>query len=190
MLRAPPDRLRSRSMRHGFTLVELMVVVAIVGVLAAIGITLFTKHIHAGRSAEATNMIQSIRAAQERYRAETQRYLDVSASLTRYYPRAAPDDQKVPWNNPDHADATRWERLNATSIGQVMCVYATVAGAVGTSPNSEALSSFEGPLPTFGNQNQQWYLIHAKADIDADGNAALYLATSLNGEVYVEHEGE
>ena len=186
---APPTPLSSPSKTRGFTLVELMVVVAIVGVLAAIGITLARKHIEAGRSAEATNMIQSIRGAQERYRAETQRYLDVSSSLNAYYPRTTPDDQKVPWVNASHADAARWDRLNVTTIGQVMCVYTTVAGGVGTSPDNEALGAFTG-LPTFGNMKEQWYLIHAKADVDGDGKAALYLATNLNGEVYVENDGE
>src|SRR5690349_1107191 len=83
-------RLCRRSAR-AFTLVELLVVVAIVGVLSTIGITLFREHVHSGRAVEAFGMIQSIAAAQERWRSESQRYLDVSTSLTSYYPVETPN---------------------------------------------------------------------------------------------------
>lgn len=185
----PATRAR-RNASRAFTLVELMVVVAIVGVLATIGITLFRKHVDSSRSIEAINMIQSIRAAHERWRAETQRYLRVSTSLTSYYPRNSPTQERVPWSNSGHADDARWQRLNVTTVGQVQCVYATVAGGVGSRLNDEALGMFDGPLPEFGNPVEPWYLIHAKADMDGDSNSALYLATSLNGEVYVENDGE
>src|SRR5690606_8311590 len=97
----PATRAR-RNASRAFTLVELMVVVAIVGVLATIGITLFRKHVDSSRSIEAINMIQSIRAAHERWRAETQRYLRVSTSLTSYYPRNSPTQERVPWSNSGH----------------------------------------------------------------------------------------
>ena len=182
--------VRSRA----FTLVELMVVVSIVGVLAAIGITLFRKHVNSARSVEAVNMIQAIRAAQERWRAETQRYLRVSSELTDYYPQAAPGQERVPFDpaippNSGHKDAARWARFNVEAPGQVQGVYSTVAGGAGTSPNAEALSEYSG-APDFGTLNQTWYLISAKVDMDGDSEASRYLAASLNGEVYVENGGE
>ncbi len=169
-----------------------MVVIAIVGVLSAIGIGLFRKHVTSGHAIEAANTIQAIRAAQERWRAETQRYFDVSTSLKSFYPRATPDRDLYPWQGKSagHADVANWRRLNVPSLGQVRCVYATVAGNVGTSPDSEALDGFTGPVPTFGNPTQPWYLIRASCDLDGDGDDSRYLATSLNGEIYVENEGE
>src|SRR5688572_12815290 len=65
--------IRRRSSR-AFTLIELMVVVAIVGILATIGIVLFRKWVFHTRSVEALGMVQSIRTAQERWRAETGAY--------------------------------------------------------------------------------------------------------------------
>ena len=168
---------------------ELLVVVAIVGVLSTIGITLFREHANSGRSIEAFSMIQSIAAAQERWRAESQRYLDVSESLTEYYPRATPDQTRVPWETTDHDDAPAWRRLNVTNPGGVQCVYTTVAGNAGTRPNDEAAPAGL-TLPDFGLRNEPWYLIHAKADLDGDSKFGLYLAGSFNGEVYVKDQGE
>lgn len=182
-------RIRSSAQRQrGFTLVELLAVVAIVGILATIGITLFSKHVSSGHSIEAFNMVQSIGAAQERYRAESLRYLDVSTSLTSYYPRATPDRDTVLWDNSAHADYARWRKLNVTNPGYVRAVYATVAGNAGTDPSSVPIDVLT--LPAFGEQNEPWYLIHAKADFDGDSEFSLYLASSLNGEVYVERSGE
>jgi len=163
------------------------VVVAIVGVLSTIGITLFRQHVSSGRSIEAFGMIQSIAAAQERWRAESQRYLDVSTSLASYYPVSTPSRNMNAWENNGHADAARWRRLNVTNSGAVKCVYTTVAGSAGTDPSDE-----DSPitLPNFGVQNEPWYLIHAKADLDGDSVFSLYMASSLTGEVYVEHQGE
>ena len=174
--------------KRAFTLVELLVVVAIVGVLATIGITLFREHANSGRAIEAFGMIQSIAAAQERWRAESQRYLDVSRSLTSYYPVATPSREMHAWDTTSHADAANWRRLNVTNPGSVKCVYTTVAGNAGTSPNDEDFTAL--PLPTFGVQNEPWYLIHAKADLDGDSVFSLFLASSLNGEVYVKNQGE
>ena len=133
-------------------------------------------------------MIQSIGTAQERWRAESQRYLDVSTSLTSYYPVATPTRELNAWENTSHTDANLWRRLNVTNPGNVQCVYATVAGNAGTSPNDEDFSAL--PLPEFGVRNEPWYLIHAKADLDGDSEFSLYLAGSFNGEVYVKDQGE
>jgi len=177
-----------RSSERAFTLVELLVVVTIVGVLSTIGITLFREHVNSGRSIEALGMIQSIAAAQERWRSESQRYLDVSTSLTAYYPVATPNRDMNAWENASHTDAAGWRRLNVTNPGAVKCVYATVAGNAGTSPNGEDFTALT--LPTFGVQNEPWYLIHAKADLDGDSKFSYFLASSLNGEVYVKDQGE
>lgn len=52
--------MRHRRSRSGFTLVELMVVVAIVGVLAALAIYGVNKHLHSAKSAEAKQTVGAI----------------------------------------------------------------------------------------------------------------------------------
>ena len=51
-------------MKQGFTLIELIIVIIIVGILAALGITQYTKVIEKGRAAEARDVLGSLRAAE------------------------------------------------------------------------------------------------------------------------------
>jgi prepilin-type N-terminal cleavage/methylation domain-containing protein len=57
-------------MKRGFTLLELIVVIIILGVLATLGFTQYTKVIEKGRTSEAKMILGSIRTAQEAYNLE------------------------------------------------------------------------------------------------------------------------
>ena len=60
------DRLKPRS---GFTLLELLMVVIIIGILASIALPQFLKAAERARSAEALNMLAAMRSAELRYAA-------------------------------------------------------------------------------------------------------------------------
>jgi predicted CxxxxCH...CXXCH cytochrome family protein len=49
----------------GFTLIELVVVIIIVGILAAMGFTQYTKMVEKGRTAEAKAVLGALRTAQQ-----------------------------------------------------------------------------------------------------------------------------
>lgn len=59
---------------RGFTLIELMVVVAVVAILAAIAIPNFLEQSRKGRRAEAMSIVGEIQLRQERWRAENPAY--------------------------------------------------------------------------------------------------------------------
>jgi len=178
--------MTARRQQRGFTLVELMIVVAIVGVLAAVGVFLLNKHLFASKSVEASAMIQSIRAAEERWRSENQSYLDVSTSMDSWYPMAKPSTDKWAWVNPDGNDAAKWRLLNATAPGPVQFGYAVKAGEAGTTPPKLLAKS----QPNWTPSTEPWYLIQAFADANGDGEHALFAACSYTGEIYSENEGE
>src|SRR5262245_35290477 len=81
-----PARMR-RSPEIGFTLVELMIVVAILTVLVAVAGTAYRKYMDAGRTAEVYGMLGEFRAKEEAYRAENGVYLSTSTTgETDFYP--------------------------------------------------------------------------------------------------------
>lgn len=63
---------------RGFTLVELMVVVAIVAILAAIAIPAYGRYVYRARRAEGQALLLHIANAQERYYAVHNRYGDLT----------------------------------------------------------------------------------------------------------------
>jgi type IV pilus assembly protein PilE len=70
--------------KKGFTLVELMVVVIIVGILAAVAVPLYRANVRRAMSSEGQALVGSIRTAERLFLAENNTYgtwADISASI-------------------------------------------------------------------------------------------------------------
>lgn len=180
---------RGKLQERGFTITELMVVVVIVGILAAIAIYSVRKYIYQSRSTEALSMIQSIRAAEERWRAENLTYLNVSRGNFNWYPRAPGGKIESPFWNDAAPDYPRWVLLNPTASEYVEMGYVVDAGGPADPPPPAALPA-AGPTGLAGNLTDHWYLIQALADSDDDGDQALYMAYSGSPEVIQYNRGE
>lgn len=74
-------RKGKRNFLRAFTLIELMVVVIIIGILAAFAIPQYTKTIERSHQSEAITNLGIIRGAQLRYFAEYNTYTDISSRL-------------------------------------------------------------------------------------------------------------
>lgn len=66
----------------GFTLIELMITVAIIGILAAIATPSYTDYIKRGYVADATNTLSSMRAKLEQHYQDNRAYTTVGAFAT------------------------------------------------------------------------------------------------------------
>lgn len=171
--------VRSRG-QSGFTLVELMVVVTIVGVLATIATVSFQRYVFSSKITEAQSMIQSIRVAQESWKAANGSYFNVSEELDQYYPAGTPGTAKRNfWRNSGSELEARWRLLNPTVPGPVMFSYSVVAGAPGEAmpkPNLPGAVDFNIPA-------DQWYVIEAKGDPNGNGTFAMCASASVSDEV-------
>jgi type IV pilus assembly protein PilA len=168
-------QMRSPSARsRGFTLVELMITVAIIAVLAVLAGVGYVRFIRTAKTAEPAQMISQIKGAQENFRAESHRYLDVSVgSLDTYFPTDLPKNGKVPW---DISSCTTdpckgFRTLNVRADGQVWYRYATIAGFA-----DGAIKTYDGAA--FGTANDPWFIVKATGDTNQDGVNGYYYSSS------------
>ncbi len=161
-----------------------MVVVVMVGVLATLATIGVRKYIFASKTSEAINMIGSIKAAQEAYKDETFSYLNVSSSLTSYYP-ADPDNEKRQWGG-SGANADKWRALGINADTAVQFGYACVAGGASDSvPQPGTAHTFTYPTP-----GGPWYVVKAVSDFDENGIQGIFVSSSFTTEIYSENDGE
>jgi type IV pilus assembly protein PilA len=181
---------------RGFTLIEMMIVVVIVGILATLAVVGYRQIVQSSHVTEATHMVQSIRAAQEAYHGETQQYADISNDLTSSWypePSSAPNGRHVTqWGGACSKCSQAWTNLPLHVDGPVLFGYATKAGPVNTSPpalptaiaGSIDLTQVT-PSPT------EWYIVTAMCDLDARGAPDTYVATtSWSNQVFTFNEGQ
>ena len=70
------------SSKKGFTLLELIIVVIVIGVLATIAIPQYTKAVERAKGGKATSNLNLIRQAEHLYRANNDKYIAISNSNT------------------------------------------------------------------------------------------------------------
>lgn len=77
-----PIKRKLRAQQTGFTLIELMIVVAVIGILAAIAIPNYSEYIKRGKAAEATSNLATLRVKMEQYFQDNRTYIGGACSPT------------------------------------------------------------------------------------------------------------
>lgn len=88
--------MQSVNANRGFTLIELMIVVAIVGIIAAIAYPSYTEYVERARRSDAQGALMGLAAAMERHRASNGNYQGAA-------PGGGDDDTGAPAIFPDEA---------------------------------------------------------------------------------------
>jgi type IV pilus assembly protein PilE len=186
---------------RGFTLIELMIVVAIVSVLSMLAVVGYRKLIQTSHVTEATGMVQNIRVAQEAYHSETQQYAALSAdvnlgvAVSDYYPGQPVYGQVTAWGAPQAAGtAVTWSQMPVQVDGPVMFGYVSICGAAGTTPNNGSPLPLDGTSTlTFTSAPADWYIIQAEADLDnipGFSTDTVVYGVSMTNQIFVVREGQ
>jgi type IV pilus assembly protein PilA len=179
-----------RSAQRGLTLVELMIVVAMIGILATIASVSVKKYVASSKTSEAIHMINAIKAAQETYKDETFTYLNVSPGLSAasdFYPNNPSPGQKKMNFAGSGAGQAGWETLNVHEDAPVLFVYASTAGAAGTKPSATGSDITVTNWPSAA-ATKPWYVVKARADLDGDGVNTVFITASFAGEIFAAND--
>ena len=102
-------------MKKGFTLLELVVVIIILGILAALGLTQYAKMVEKGRTAEAKTVLGTLRTAEAAYNLEKGTYLAFTGT-------------ELPVSAPGACVATHYFRYSCDAAGLCTATRCTVGG--------------------------------------------------------------
>ena len=177
---------RSRARNEGFSLMELMTVVAIVGVLSAMAIPTFSDYLYKSRTTEATEFLGVIRLREEAYRSEFGAYcptLTTSQLPTELGSLDSPDNlvpnpkttgRETVFFTPPSGN-TEWRQLGASPSGPVRFGYGVVAGDPSTIPKNLG----------FEARRDFWWVARAVADLDEDGEYVMFETYSANKGIFI-----
>jgi type IV pilus assembly protein PilE len=185
--RKPTDMCRGATRgtekSRGFTLIELMIVVVIIGILATAATVGYRNYINAAKTAEAREVIESISSAQEAYKDETFRYLNVTGDADSYYPGNDTVSGKVlvMWGGTTGCGAPCRNNFNTLGVRMTSPArfrYASTAALTGKIEGGTHASFYEVADP-----KRPWYLVKAVSDLNDSGVYSVFIKSSENTKI-------
>ena len=177
-----------RSRHRGYTLVEIMAALAIVGIVAVLALYGIRRWIHWARTGEDKNLVQMISYGQYAYYQDTAGYLNCSDDWNDFYP-AAPDNRKRPFHKPVHADYGCWHLLGADSDSPTYAAFVVRAGtSAEQAPSPPTQKVFTWPSAPY---DKPWFVVLGVFDKNGDGVRGYMLTSSFMGtDIHMENEDE
>jgi prepilin-type N-terminal cleavage/methylation domain-containing protein len=179
---------------HGFSLIEAMVVVSIVGILAVLATVGYRRWVRTAYLSEAQDMVANIRTAQEAFRAENGGYLNVSAGLgpTNDYPAETPGKFKTTWGGACTRCNTgvSWAALNVQPNAPLAFGYSVIASNSAPPAVNETVNGVNLDVSAMGTGGTPWYFIEADGDVDGNSVFTRVFGMSGTNQIFVDNEGE
>ena len=180
--------MRMRRTSAGFTLVELMTVVAIMGILAAVAVHLVKTRVTAAKSTRGLIDLRAIRVAEEQFKAQNGQYLGCSStSAPKWYPAETPGTVEYDWRQSGHPDWNCWRLLNIPRANRTQYGFMVNAGRPGDA-FPPLLTTNDPPLPS--TATDLWYVIQVRGNVDEDSTYMQAVSTSYEDRTYIENELE
>jgi type IV pilus assembly protein PilA len=192
----------SSAFSRGFTLIELMIVVVIIGVLATLAVYGLSSYIQKSKLAEAREVVGGIMAAQEAYFDEVGAFLDVTGSPAadaNYYPNGNFDGKKrIQWGADDGCTVgsetcqRRFSRLGVYVNSPVIFRYSSTVLPTGINPNTLMPSHVSTGAfnPSAVTAPRNGYVVVAMTDLDGNtSDRSVVVGSSLQAQLYIENAG-
>lgn len=180
--RATTSRRRKRAV-SAYTLIELMVVVAITGVLTALAIPAFNGYMQRGRASEAVTFLGVIKLREEAYRSEFGAYLGSGSNTTAF----GTSGVWAPAANPQGTTTRPWvtnsvfTAIGAKPDGPTRFGYAIVSGSPADATTA-GLDSAPYNIPA--TELDFWFIARSSGDLNSDGVYYVCEATSFQRNVW------
>lgn len=136
--------------KNGFSLVEIMIVVAIIALLVAIGFPAYKIFVRKAKTAEAVSHLNMIRLLQESYRVENDTYLQLQQN-----PPGSVPSIPVFWGNP----GGNWDKLGFRLTKKVRYQYSAAVGSTGDITTSFMITA-QTDFDVTDAQYDTWTLTH------------------------------
>lgn len=156
--------------QRGFTLIEILVAVAIIGVLVGLAVVAFGKQTRKARGSEAQAMFAALRVAQEQYHLENGTYLSTGGSEAVTHPTTPTKTSQSFLPLP-----TTWTMLRVRLPNETgYCGYVAIAGLANDATGIGAMANSFGLTAAPATD---WYYLLARCDLDGNGTRDSYYFT-------------